>query len=119
MPNKGCCAAILTFVLGFACSLDAAAQNPPAAPAAAIFKAKCAMCHAADLSGNTPMGKKLSVPDLRAPEVQNQPDAELIGTITKGMKKMPTFEGKLTKEQIASLVAYLREMARSSKSNAQ
>ena len=103
--------ALVAFLLAFLFR-GIAQDSPPAATAASNFKAKCAMCHAADLSGNTPMGKKLSVPDLRAPEVQNQPDAELIGTITKGMKKMPAFEGKLTKEQIANLVAYLREMAR-------
>ena len=44
--------------------------------------------------------------------MQNQPDAELAATITKGMKKMPAFGGKLTKEEIANLVAYLRKMAR-------
>lgn len=87
MLNKAPYTAILTLVLGFILSVCAAAQNPPVAPAAAIFKAKCAMCHAADLSGNTPMGKKLSARDLRSPEVQNQPDAELTATITKGMKK--------------------------------
>jgi mono/diheme cytochrome c family protein len=108
---KDCGAAILILVIGFIPASHGYAQNPPAAAAAGIFKAKCAICHAADLSGNTPMGKKLSIPDLRAAEVRNQPDAELIGTITKGMKKMPAFEGKLTKEQIASLVAYIREMA--------
>lgn len=112
MRAKDCGAAILILVIGFIPASHGYAQNPPAAAAAGIFKTKCAMCHAADLSGNTPMGRKLSVPDLRAPEGQNQPDAELIGTITKGMKKMPPFGGKLSKEEIANLVAYLREMAR-------
>ena len=102
---------VVTFLLAFPFR-GIAQDSPPPATAASNFKAKCAMCHAADLSGSTPMGKKLSVPDLRAPEVQNQPDAELIGTITKGMKKMPAFGGKLSKEEIANLVAYLREMAR-------
>lgn len=105
--------AVLALVASLsACPLRSSAQDSPrVATAASTFKAKCAMCHAADLSGNNPMGKKLSVPDLRSPEVQNKPDIELIGTITKGMKKMPAFGDKLSKEEIANLVAYLREVA--------
>lgn len=106
--------AVLALVASLiACPLRSSAQGPPqAATAESMFKAKCAMCHAADLSGNTPMGKKLSVPDLRSPEAQNKPDSELIGTITKGMKKMPAFGDKLSKQEVANLVAYIREMAR-------
>ena len=45
---------------------------------AATFKAKCAMCHGADGQGKTPMGAKLSIPSLSAPEVQKQTDAALV-----------------------------------------
>ena len=48
-----------------------------AADGAAIYKAKCASCHGADGSGQTPMGKSLKLRDLRSPDVQKQTDAEL------------------------------------------
>lgn len=79
---------------------------------AAIFKSKCAMCHGQDGSGKTAMGEKLNIADLRSAEVQKQTDAELSQIIAKGKNKMPAYEGKLTKEQIDQLVAYVRELGK-------
>jgi cytochrome c6 len=81
-------------------------------PAASTFKTKCAMCHAADGSGKTPMGEKLKIRDLRSDEVQKQTDAELNLAITKGKNKMPPYGGKLSKEEVASLVAFVRELGK-------
>lgn len=78
----------------------------------ALFKAKCAMCHGPDGDGKTKMGEMLKVVDLRSPEVQKQSDAELAQAITKGRNKMPAYEGKLTKDQITKLVAYVREIGK-------
>ena len=77
-----------------------------------LFKGKCAMCHGPDGKGEVPMGKKLAVPSLSAPEVQNQSDAQLTEAIGKGKNKMPGYDGKLSKEQITSLVAYIRELGK-------
>lgn len=77
-----------------------------------LFKAKCAMCHGADGTGKTPMGQKLQIKDLRAPEIQKQSDADLAQAIAKGKGKMTAQEGKLTKEQIPSVVGYIRELAK-------
>lgn len=52
-----------------------------------IYKAKCAMCHSADGSGNSPMGKTLKIRDLRSPDVQKQSDAQLSEIISKGKAK--------------------------------
>jgi mono/diheme cytochrome c family protein len=79
---------------------------------AAIFKSKCAMCHGPDGSGKTAMGEKLNIADLRSAEVQKQTDSELSQIIAKGKNKMPAYEGKLTKEQIDQLVAYVRELGK-------
>jgi mono/diheme cytochrome c family protein len=95
--------AILFFV-----SLPAHAQGE----AAAVFKAKCAVCHGQDATGNVPMGKTLKVPDLHSAEVQKQTDAQLTDSITNGKGKMPAYKGKLTEEQIKQLVAYTRELAK-------
>lgn len=77
-----------------------------------LFKAKCVMCHGADGSGNTAMGKKFNIRDLRSADVQKQTDAQLETIITKGKDKMPSYEGKLTKEQIQELVQYVRGLGK-------
>lgn len=80
--------------------------------AAALYKSKCAMCHAADGSGDTPMGKKTAAHDFRSPEIQKMTDAELIEITTKGKNKMPGYDKKLTADGIKGLVAYIRELGR-------
>jgi hypothetical protein len=50
------------------------------------------MCHGQDGSGDTAMGKKLKVRDLRSAEVQSQTDAQLTDIITKGKPPMPGHE---------------------------
>ena len=80
--------------------------------AAGIFKAKCGICHGADGSGNSPMGKLMKVPDLKSAAVQGRSDAELTEIITNGKNKMPPFKGKLSEEQTHSLVSYIRQLAK-------
>jgi mono/diheme cytochrome c family protein len=58
------------------------------------------------------MGKTLHARDLTSDEVQKQSDAELAEVITKGKNKMPAYGEKLSKVQIAELVAYIRELAK-------
>jgi mono/diheme cytochrome c family protein len=77
-----------------------------------LFKAKCAMCHGPDGAGKTTMGQALKIPDLHSEDVQKLSDAELTQTITKGKNKMPAYEAKLSKEQIAQLVGFVRELAK-------
>jgi len=78
----------------------------------ALYKAKCAMCHSADGSGSSPMGKKLAVRDLRSAEVQGQSDGQLSAVIAKGKNKMPGFEKSLSADQISDLVAFIRQLAK-------
>jgi cytochrome c6 len=80
------------------------------ADAAADYKAKCATCHGPDGKGDTAMGKTMKVKDLGSAEVQKQSDADVTTIIEKGKKPMPGYEGKLTKEQIDSLVKYVRSL---------
>jgi cytochrome c6 len=82
------------------------------ADGAADFKAKCAMCHGADGSGNTATGKALKVRDLASPDVQSQTDAQITDIVTNGKNKMPAYKGKLTDDQIKGLVAYVRGLAK-------
>ena len=77
-----------------------------------LFKGKCAMCHGPDGAGKTIMGEKLKIPDLQSADVQKKSDAELKAVIAKGKDKMPAYEGKLSKEQIDSVVAFIRDLGK-------
>jgi cytochrome c6 len=79
---------------------------------APLFKQQCAMCHAADGSGNTPAGKSMKAKDLRSPEVQKKTDAQLAAQIRDGKPPMPAFKAKLKEAEVKELVAYLRALAK-------
>lgn len=89
----------------------AAAQDTPEA----LYKAKCAVCHAADGSGNTPAGKKMEVQDFKAPDVAKLSDQVLFDITKKGKGKMPAYDGKLTDAQINDLVKYIRDLGKEGK----
>jgi mono/diheme cytochrome c family protein len=99
--------AILLALLALALSGTLRAQDGPT-----LYKTKCAVCHAADGSGSTGMGKSMGVKDLRSDDVQKQTDAQLNATITNGMGggKMPAYKGKLTDDQITELVKFIRSL---------
>lgn len=95
---------MLALLLTAAMPLAAAADN------AAVYKAKCASCHGADGAGQTPIGKKMNLRDLRAPEVQKQTDADLTKIIADGKNKMPAYKTKLTAAEIKGLIDYMRAL---------
>jgi cytochrome c6 len=80
--------------------------------AAKAFKTNCAVCHGASGDANTPTGKALQAKDLKLPEVQSQSDSQLADVITKGRGKMPAFGAKFSPDEINSLVAYIRQIAK-------
>jgi cytochrome c6 len=79
---------------------------------AKVYKAKCAICHAADGSGDSPTGKAMKVPDLRSEAVQKQTDAQLTEIVSNGKKAMPAYKSKLTADEIKGLVGYMRGLAK-------
>lgn len=92
--------------------LSSSAAFADSAPGAAeIYKSKCASCHGADGSGQTPVGKSMKIRDLRSPDVQKQTDADLQKIMADGKGKMPAYKAKLSVADIASLVAYVRGLA--------
>ncbi|MGE0129007.1 MAG: c-type cytochrome [Blastocatellales bacterium] len=80
--------------------------------AAALFDAKCAMCHGKDGRG-TKFAKEKGAPDFNDSEWQKaHTDAQINDAITNGRgKSMPTWKGKLSTEEITALVARVREFA--------
>ena len=78
--------------------------------AVVLFKSKCAMCHGADGSGDTPAGKSMKARDLRSAEVQKQSAEDLEKTINNGKGKMPAYKGKLKEAEIDALVKYIKTL---------
>jgi cytochrome c6 len=105
-------AILLAFFLGltlFVVSIVQAKPGPDSAATSATFRTKCAMCHGPDGSGSA-VGKSMNVPDLRSPEVQKVPDAQLAQIISDGKGGMPSFKGSLSEDQVHSLVTYVRSL---------
>ncbi len=108
---RGCFAAAALLALTAYIFSSTAFSAPPPASGADTFKAKCAMCHGPDGSGNTPMGQRLKIRDLRSPDVQKQTDDELAAIITNGKPPMPAYGKTLAAGDIRQLVAYIRSIA--------
>jgi cytochrome c6 len=105
-------AILLVLLVGlafFAVSIVQASPAPDRAADSATFRTKCAMCHGPDGSGSA-VGKSMNVPDLRSPEVQKLPDAQLTQIISEGKGGMPPFKSSLSEDQIHSLVSYVRSL---------
>jgi mono/diheme cytochrome c family protein len=76
---------------------------------AALYKAKCAMCHGADLAGK-PAAK---IPSLVSDDAKKASDADLTDMIANGgkdKKAMHAFSNKgVTADQVKAVVSYIRE----------
>jgi mono/diheme cytochrome c family protein len=75
----------------------------------AVYGQKCAGCHGKDGKG-TAMWKSKGQPDFTDPKFQSSvTDQQISASIHDGKGKfMPAFKGKLSDQQIASLVAQVR-----------
>lgn len=94
------------------CGMVSPGYSAPAS-GADTYKGKCAACHGADGSGNTPMGKRFQIKNLGSPDVQKQSDADLTGVIRNGKPPMPAYGKTLSPTDIQGLVAYIRTLAKS------
>jgi mono/diheme cytochrome c family protein len=74
------------------------------------YQKKCLPCHAANGAGDTMIGKNLKLRPLGSADVQKQSDDELATIVSKGKKRMPSFERKLSKDQIRDVVKYIRSL---------
>ena len=89
------------------------AAHPPARAAGeeALFAKHCASCHGPDGKARTPAGRKLGAKDL---SLSKATDAEIEKQIIEGKKdqrglqKMPPFKGKLSPEEIQSLLGWVK-----------
>jgi cytochrome c6 len=76
----------------------------------ATYKAKCAMCHGADGTGDTPVGKSMKINSFKSDADVKASDADLAKVTKEGKGKMPAYAGKLTDDQIQQVVTYIRTL---------
>src|SRR3982074_3008657 len=87
---------VAEIVLFSASSVRAHGQEK--ATAKRTFQTKCAMCHGPDGAGSE-AGKSLNVPDLRSPEVQKLPDADLAKGSAECNGGVPQFKGSINEAE--------------------
>jgi cytochrome c6 len=102
--------ALLFVAIAFILAVSSLAQTSEKTEGAALFKKNCAMCHGADGTGNTPMGKMEHIVDLHSAPVQSMTQAQLETVIENGKGKMPAFKTKLKPEQVKDLASYIKGM---------
>jgi len=69
-------------------------------------------CHGPDGKAQTDIGKKVQAADLTSSAFQAISDSKLESAIKAGKGKMPAFDGKLSDDEIHSVVAYVRQIAK-------
>lgn len=100
----------LHYIAIFGLAASIAVPGSAQSAGADVFKSKCAPCHGVDGLAGTPTGKMLKAASFKDPAIIKTPDGELIAIVKSGKNKMPSFQGKLTDDQIKAAVAYIRTL---------
>ena len=99
---------ILMILAAAAAVMLFAQSNASAEDGAALFKAKCAICHGANAEGKPAM----KAPALKSPDVKKMSEADLTTAIAEGgkaKKATHAFGAKgVTPEQVKALVGYIQ-----------
>jgi cytochrome c oxidase cbb3-type subunit 3 len=103
---------LLTAALGLATAVTLSAQQP--AGAASLFAKTCASCHGAAGTPTASMKTSMGVPDFAvAATLASVPDSALRAIVMNGKgRMMPAYKSRLTPEQIATLVSYIRTFSK-------
>lgn len=75
---------------------------------AAVYKAKCQMCHGANGMADSGAGKAMKVKPATDPDVKKMSEAQMIEAVRNGMGKMQPYKGKLTDAEIKDSVTHFR-----------
>ena len=88
-------------------------KTSQAARTRALFDERCARCHGRDGRGQTRLGEMLGPPDFTdAGWQKNASDERMRNSIRDGAGQMPAFGRKLSRREVAALVAYVRDFAK-------
>jgi mono/diheme cytochrome c family protein len=101
------------FAVLIACASLMGEEN--SSPGEGVFKRKCVLCHAADGSGNTPLGKQLQAANLGSKEVQKLTVAEMRKQVHDGRANMPAFGDQLSDQEITQVIQYVRQFGKPKK----
>lgn len=93
-----------------------AAPSPAAsvdefATARANFQKHCEACHGPDATGGLVKvdNKQIKVPSLKAEHAIKHTDDQITKMITNGEEEMPAFKDKMSAQEIAEMVRYVRK----------
>jgi mono/diheme cytochrome c family protein len=79
----------------------------------AVYESRCTRCHGADGAGRTRMAEIVEPPDMTdAAWQRRRGNARMIASVTNGLGQMPAFRKKLSRQEIAAAVAYVRTLRR-------
>ena len=81
----------------------------------AVFATHCAACHGLDGKARTPAGKKLGAKDLSESKTTDDAIAHQIAEglkDKKGAERMPSFKSRLSADEIAALVTFVKTFRR-------
>ena len=81
------------------------------ATARANYKKNCEPCHGPDATGGPVKvdNKTIKVPSLKAEHAIKHTDDQITKMITNGEEAMPAFKDKMTPQEIALMVRYVRK----------
>jgi mono/diheme cytochrome c family protein len=99
-------------ILSFVVVSSLVGQQAAKSTGSNVFRTKCVLCHGADGSGKTPLGKQLQAADLRSKEVQKRGDAELHKIIHDGQANMPAFADQLSESEIDQVLKHVRALGK-------
>lgn len=74
-------------------------------PTNPTFQKNCAKCH-----GKTAEGRHFGGPSLISEKIRAASKDDLLNTITRGKGRMPKYSGKLTPEEISTLVEQIKSV---------
>ncbi|MDT5263179.1 MAG: cytochrome c6 [Acidobacteriota bacterium] len=78
-----------------------------------VYTENCGRCHGADGQGHTRTGEMVEAPDLSDASWQRSRSASrMLASVTNGRGQMPAFKKKLSRQDIAAAVAYVRTLKR-------
>lgn len=79
----------------------------------AVYANNCARCHGGDGTSQTTMGQMTEAPDLTDAGWQRGKSASrMSASVANGRGQMPAFKKKLSRQEIAAAVAYIRTLKR-------
>jgi cbb3-type cytochrome c oxidase subunit III len=78
-----------------------------------VYTENCGRCHGSDGQGHTRTGEMVEAPDLSDASWQRSRRASrMVASVVNGRGQMPAFKKKLSRQDIAAAVAYVRTLKR-------